>query len=92
MRPDNKKAGSGQATGKNGHLLGVNNGHCSQLQYKKNYRNNQPFNVDAYMKKAQRAIGDCFVTLKGWPQRVRFSYHVGSDGRLMTRSERRGGK
>jgi len=89
MRPDNKKPRSGQQRGKDGHLLGANNGHCSQFQYRGGYRDNQPFNVDAYMKKAQRAIGDCFVTLKGWPSCIRYSYFVGPDGKLITRAERR---
>ena len=92
MRPDNKKPRSGQQRGKNGLLLGANNGHCSQLQYRGGCRDNQPFNVDAYIKKAQRAIGDCFVTLKGWPACIRYSYFVGRNGKLMVRSERDGAK
>jgi hypothetical protein len=31
--PNKKKPRSGQLQGKDGHLLGVNNGHCSQFQY-----------------------------------------------------------
>jgi len=91
MRPDNKKPRSGQQRGKDGHSLGANNGRCSQIKYKGGYRDNQPFNVDAYMKKAQRVIGDCFVTLKGWPACMRYSYFVGPDGKLIPRSERRAG-
>ena len=91
MRPDKKKAGDVQATGNNGHSLGANNGHCSQNEYKGGYRDSQPFNVDAFCRKVDRAIGDCFVTLKGWPACMRYSYFVGPDGKLITRSERRPG-
>lgn len=87
--PDKKKPRSGQLQGKNRHLLGVN-GH-SQFQYRGGYRDNQPFNIDAYMKKVQRAISDCFVPLSGWPACIRYSYFIGPDGKLVTRSERRAG-
>jgi len=91
MRPDKKKAGDGQATGNNGHSLGANNGHCSPFQYRGGYRDSQPFNLDTLSRKIQRAIGDCYVLLKGWPACMSYSYFVGSDGRLMTRGERRAG-
>jgi hypothetical protein len=91
MRPDNKKAGSRQATGKDGYLLGVNNGHCSQLQYKPASGDNQQFNTEAHLRAARRARGDAFVMLSGWPACIRYSYMISSDGKLITRAERRAG-
>ena len=90
MRPDNKKPRSGQPQGDNGHSS-ANNGNCLPLQYKGGYRDSQPFQLDAFCRKADRAIGDCFVTLKGWPACIRYSYFVGADGKLITRGERRAG-
>ena len=89
MRPDNKKAGDGQATGKNGHLLGVN-GH-SQQQYNHTSRNSKVFDVDQHIRAINRAMGDAYVMLKGWPACMRYSHLIGPDGRLMSRAERRGG-
>ncbi len=91
MKPDNKKAGDGQATGNNGHLLGANNGHCSQFQYKGGYRDSQPFNLDTLSRKIRRAMGDCYVSLEHWPVCIRYIYFVGPDGKLMARAERRAG-
>jgi hypothetical protein len=90
MRPDKKKAGDGQATDNNGHSLGKNNGHCSQLQYKGGYRDSQPFNLDTFSRKIQRAMGDCYVSLEGWPA-IRYNYFITSNGKLITRGERRAG-
>lgn len=84
MRPDNKKAGSGQATGKDGHLLSVN-GH-SQRQYSKS------FDTDKHIRAARRTMGDAVIMLSGWPACIRYSYFVGPDGKLITRAERRGAK
>jgi hypothetical protein len=89
MRPNNKKAGSGQATGKNGHLLGVN-GH-SQQQYNHTARNGKTFDVDQHVKAINRMMGDAYVMLSGWPACIRYSYFVGPDGKLITRGERRAG-
>ncbi len=91
MRPNKKKAGSGQATGNNVHSLGANNGHCSQNEYKGGYRDSQPLNVYAFCRKAQRAIGDCFVLLKSFPSCIRHCYFVGSDGEPFAGTERRAG-
>ena len=89
MRPDNKKAGSGQATGKNGHLLGVN-GH-SQRQYSQPANNLKSFDTEKHIRAARRAMGDAYVMLSGWPASIRYSYFVGPDGKLITRGERRAG-
>ena len=90
MRPDNKKAGSGQATGKNEHLLGANNGRCSQIKYTTRPDNNKPFDVDAHLRAARRAMVDAYYLFKDWPSKIRYSYFVGPDGKLLCRSERKG--
>jgi hypothetical protein len=63
-----------------------------QKQYTLPERNLKYFDTDQQIRTINRAMIDAFVMLKDWPRRVRFSCYVGSDGRLMTRSERRGGK
>ena len=76
MRPDNKKAGSGQATGKDGHLFGVN-GH-SQPQGNEPARNfKQPYTD----KQLDQILIDMWCTLRDWPNRIRFS--VQADGQLL---------
>ncbi|MEI6848006.1 MAG: hypothetical protein WCK32_08255 [Chlorobiaceae bacterium] len=42
-----KKAGGGQATGKEGYLLGANNGHCLQPKYTHPASNLKAFNTTA---------------------------------------------
>jgi hypothetical protein len=64
----------------------------SQIQYNLPAINGKVFDVDQHIRTIRRMSIDAYVMLKDWPQRIRFSYYVGSDGRLMSRSERRGGK
>ena len=91
-RPDKKKPRSGQPQGKEGYLLGANNGRCSQIKYTTAPHNNKPFDVDAHLRAARRAMCEAVVMLSGWPACMRYSYFVGPDGKLMTRAERRGAK
>ena len=65
MRPDNKKAGSGQATGKYGHSLGANNGHCSQNEY----TNPTKIAKDFEHQESQIAVEGCVMsdTLMQYP-------------------------
>jgi hypothetical protein len=63
-----------------------------QKQYSQPARNLKVFDVDQHIRAIRRMSIDAYVMLKDWPQRVRFSYYVGSDGRLMSRAEWRGGK
>lgn len=49
--------------------------------------------VDAYCHYvAMVLIPDAVDKLTGFPSKIRFSYYVGSDGRLMTRGEKRGSR
>ena len=89
MKTDNKKPRSGQQRGKDGHLLCVN-GH-SQQQYSQPSRNGKVFDVDQHIRGINRAMADAYVMLSGWPACIRYSYFVGPDGKLITRSERRAG-
>jgi len=91
MRPDNKKPRSGQLQGKDGYLLGANNGRCSQIKYTTAPHNNKPFDVDAHLRAARRAMVDAYCLFKDWPACMRYSYFVGPDGKLIPRSERRAG-
>jgi hypothetical protein len=92
MRPDNKKPRSGQPQGKNGHLLGANNGRCSLPQYTHPSRNLKPFDTEAYCHSVDQIIIDAVLMLSGWPACIRYSYFVGSNGRLLVRAERKGAK
>ena len=91
-RPDKKKPRSGQPQGKNGHLLGANNGRCSLPQYTHPSRKPNAFDVDEHIRAARRAMGKAVVMLSGWPSKIRFSYFVGPDGKLFCRSERKGAR
>ena len=63
----------------------------SQPQYSLPAKNLKNFDVDKHIKAARRAMGDAVVMLSGWPACIRYSYFVGSDGKLITRAERRAG-
>lgn len=89
MKADNKKPHSGQPQGKEGHLLGANNGRCSCFQYTHPSRNLKPFNVDAYCRNADRAIANCFVMGLDFLSQIKFSYMIASNGKLVVRSARR---
>jgi hypothetical protein len=52
----------------------------------------QQLNIGQHIRAIRRAMCDAYVMLSSWPACIRYSYMVGSDGRLMTRAERRGGK
>ena len=90
MRPSNKKPRRGQQRGKHGHLLGANNGRCSQIKYTIHPDNNKPFDVDAHLRAARRAMVDAYCLFKDWPSKMRYSYFVGPDGKLLCRSEKTG--
>jgi len=49
------------------------------------------FDSDKHIRAARHAMSDAFVMLKGFPSRIRYSYFVGSDGKLIARAERRVG-
>ena len=60
-----------------------------QQQYTRPARNpKQPFTD----KQFQRILIDMWCSFSGGLLQPKFSYFVGSDGRLLVRSERRGGK
>lgn len=65
MRPDKKKAGDGQATGKYRHSLGANNGHCSQNEY----TNPAKIAKDFEHQESQIAVEGCVMsyTLMQYP-------------------------
>ena len=88
MRLDNKKPRSGQQRGKDGYLLGANNGRCSLPQYTHPSRNPKAFDVDAHIRAIRRASIDAYCLFKDWPSQVRYSYFIGSNGKLLCRSER----
>jgi hypothetical protein len=54
-------------------------------------KNLKAFNADQHIRAARQAIGDAFVMLTGFPSRIRYSYFVGNDGKLIARAERRAG-
>lgn len=60
-------------------------------------QNNEPadnfkaFDLETYERNVRRACIDAYVLLKDFPSRLRFSYFVGSDGKLLARCERRAG-
>ena len=64
----------------------------SQPQYNHTAINPKAFDVDAHIRAARRAMGEAVVMLSGWPACIRYSYFVGSNGRLLVRGERRGAK
>ena len=86
-----KEAGRGQSTGKKGYSLGANNLHCMQVKYTTRPDNNKPFDVDAHLRAARRAMVDAYCLFKDWPSQIRYSYFVGPDGKLLCRSEKTGG-
>ncbi|MCF8382103.1 MAG: hypothetical protein K9G39_00695 [Chlorobium sp.] len=47
---------------------------------------------ETYERNVRRACIDAYVLLKDFPSRLRFSYFVGSDGKLLARCERRAGQ
>ena len=55
-------------------------------------RNFKPFDTKAYCRSVDQAIRDAVLMLSGWPASIRYSYFVGSNGRLLVRGERRGAK
>ena len=67
-------------------------GRDQQEQYKDLPRNLKPFDTIAYFRLADQAIREAVVMLSGWPACIRYSYFVGSNGRLLVRGERRGAK
>jgi hypothetical protein len=52
----------------------------------------QQLSIGQHLRAMRRAMCDAYMMLSAWPACIRYSYMVGSDGRLMTRAERRGGK
>ncbi len=66
-------------------------GRDQQEQYKDLPRNLKPFDVDQHIRAIRRASIDAYCLFKDWPSQIRFSYFVGSNGRLMVRAERKGG-
>ena len=62
---------------------------ADQQQYNHTARNHKQLLTD---KQLQRILIDMWCSFSGGLLQPRFSYFVGSDGRLMTRAERRGGK
>ena len=64
----------------------------SQPQYNQPARNPKAFDVDAHIRAIRRASIDAYCLFKDWPSQIRFSYFVGSNGRLLVRAERRGAK
>jgi len=55
-------------------------------------RNFKPFDTKAYCQSVDQIIIDAVLMLSGWPACIRYSYFVGSNGRLLVRAERRGGR
>jgi len=55
-------------------------------------RNFKPFDTKAYCQSVDQIIIDTVLMLSGWPASIRYSYFVGSNGRLLVRAERRGAK
>lgn len=55
-------------------------------------RNFKPFDTKAYCQSVDQIIIDTVLMLSGWPACIRYSYFVGSNGRLLVRAERRGAK
>ena len=55
-------------------------------------RNFKPFDTKAYCQSVDQIIIDAVLMLSGWPACIRYSYFVGSNGRLLVRAERRGAK
>jgi len=50
------------------------------------------FDIDTYRRNVQRALADAAVLVHDWPGRIRYSYFIGSNGKLLSRCERRAGK
>lgn len=51
----------------------------------------QDFDAKAYRLAVRRACADAYVLLKDFPARLRFSYYVDRNGKLIPRAERRVG-
>lgn len=54
--------------------------------------NLKAFDLEVYERQIRRALGDVAVLIHDWPCRIRYSYFVGSNGKLLSRAERRNGK
>lgn len=65
------------------------NGHFEDNQPSDNFK---AFDLETYERNVRRACIDAYVLLKDFPSRLRFSYFVGSDGKLLSRCERRAGQ
>ena len=68
------------------------NGRDRQPQYNDLPRNLKPFDTVAYCRSVDQIIIDAVLMLSGWPASIRYSYFVGSNGRLLVRCERGGAK
>ena len=68
------------------------NGRDRQPQYTHPSRNLKPFDTKAYCQSVDQIIIDAVLMLSGWPACIRYSYFVGSNGRLLVRAERKGGR
>ncbi len=81
-----------------GRVAGLNNQGATDRadkslpQYTHPSRNLKPFDTEAYCHSVDQIIIDAVLMLSGWPACIRYSYFVGSNGRLLVRAERRGAK
>lgn len=69
----------------------INRADQSQGQYSQPSRNSKTFDANRHIRKINRAMCDAYVMFKCWPACIRYSYFIGSDGKLITRAERRAG-
>ncbi len=71
----------------------ISDGHKKRLVVdpKRQQDSQSPDNLKAYERAVHRACIDAYVLLKDFPSSLRFSYFVGSDGKLLARCERRAG-
>jgi hypothetical protein len=86
MNPQNERTLHGRSTGfKDQKRV---NGRDRQSQYTHPSRNLKPFDTKAYCQSVDQIIIDAVLMLSGWPACIRYSYFVGSNGRLLVRAER----
>ena len=76
MMPDNKKPRSGQQRGKDGYLLGANNGRCSQVKYTTAPHNNKLFDVDEHLRGARQGTPEPRVAVYRIAASVPFVSHA----------------
>ncbi|MEI6848158.1 MAG: hypothetical protein WCK32_09050 [Chlorobiaceae bacterium] len=61
----------------------------SRQEYSHTTSNLKPFDMAAHIRAINRAIVDACYHFKDWPKRMRLSCSVNTDGKLISRPERR---